>query len=638
MKVFKYIRNILKVAIPAICLTSCNYLDVVPPETEDLPDIVKDEPACLRFALSNYEGAWYHFYYQRIDCSTDEFVYPQIYNRDDQKIAWNQVDPSSPPGCWSRLYQDLGQVHLFENLMSKYRPSDVKDDEYNRWMAEMKFLQAYYHFLLLEDYGPIPISNQWFSQNTTSNQLPGRSHYDCCVDSIVKWCDDAATVLPATVESNEIGRATSVACKALKARVLLYAASPLWNGSFPYPSWQNTTYETPGYGKELVSHTYSAEKWTRALKACQEALTAATGEGKRALFDVATSEQIRTQEKVDLPNISGVSDEFKQHVMQMRYLMTTRESQGNSELIWGPYYVSMDQYDMKLPHAITKLTSTGALIGRWSGYSPTLYTVEHFYTKNGYLPKDDPQFASEGDWFKSAGIAGRTDVINLCANREPRFYAWIGYDGGEYSGKLANGQPLILDMKDGTTKQGYNPTLYPRDNSATGFLGKKDIWPNLILQSSNNGFANMQFVHAPLFRLAELYLSLAECYAATGDVENARVNLNIVRARAGVTELEAQDVNKDNIMTYVRNDRFVELFDEHHRYYDVRRWMIAPTQLKANARMGLSVYAKANPSFSEFNVPTVVDQPFQWSDRMYLLPIATKEVYSDPQLIQAPGY
>lgn len=640
MKMFKTIFNLIKVAIPAFCLVSCNYLDVVPPETEDLPDIVKDEPACLRFALSNYEGCWYHYYWNRFDCSTDEFVYPQIYNRDDQKVAWNQLDPASGKlDDWSRMYQDLGQIHLFQNLLSKYRPSDVKDDEYNRWMGEMKFLQAYYHFLLLEDYGPIPISNQWFSENTVASELPGRSHFDCCVDSIVDWCDQAAKILPATVDINETGRATSIACKALKARVLVYAASPLWNGSFPYTTWENKNYETPGYGKELVSHTYKPEKWTRALAACLDVLKSAIAEGNRKLFDVTTSEQIRIQENVSLPTIAGVSDEFKQHVMQMRYLATTNENQGNHELIFGTYYPTMDQYDMKMPHAITTLTSTGALIGRWSGYSPTLYSVEEFNTRNGYLPSQDPNFTAESDWFKSAGITGRTDVINLCANREPRFYAWLGYDGGEYSGKIANGKPLIVDMKNGTTKQGYNPTLYPRDNSCTGFLGKKCIWPNLILQSSNNAVANANYVHAPIFRLAECYLNLAECYAATGDVPNTLANLNVVRERAGLPDLAATDVTSSmTIMDWVRHERFCELFDEHHRYYDVRRWMIAPAQLKAGARKGLNVLAKVNPTFEEFNVPTEVDQPFQWNDRLYILPVKTSEVYSNPQLIQAPGY
>ena len=75
-------------------------------------------------------------------------------------------------------------------------------------------------------------------------------------------------------------RATSVICKALKARVLLLAASPLYNGEFPFRSWRNDTYETPGYGKELVSLTYDRAKWERARKACEEAVTLAESNGQ----------------------------------------------------------------------------------------------------------------------------------------------------------------------------------------------------------------------------------------------------------------------------------------------------------------------------------------------------------------------
>ena len=91
--------------------------------------------------------------------------------------------------------------------------------------------------------------------------------------------DTAATILPAVRETDDLGRATSTICKALKARVLLCAASPLWNGSFPYPNWKNVNFETPGYGMDLVSTTYDRSKWERALTAAQEAIWAAAKSG-----------------------------------------------------------------------------------------------------------------------------------------------------------------------------------------------------------------------------------------------------------------------------------------------------------------------------------------------------------------------
>ena len=54
--------------------------------------------------------------------------------------------------------------------------------------------------------------------------------------------------------------------------------------------------------------------------------------------------------------------------------------------------------------------------------------------------------------------------------------------------------------------------------------------------------------------------------------------------------------------------------------------------------MGLSAYGKENPTFEEFNTVTPVKQPFQWNNRMYLLPVFDREVYKNPQMVQAPGY
>ena len=83
------------------------------------------------------------------------------------------------------------------------------------------------------------------------------------------------------------------------------------------------------------------------------------------------------------------------------------------------------------------------------------------------------------------------------------------------------------------------------------------------------------------------------------------------------------------------------LFEEGHRYYDVRRWMIAPQMLKAGARYGLDGL-RVNPSFENFNKPTLINQLFKWDDRLYLLPVWSRtgmdELYSNPQLVQAPGY
>ena len=76
-----------------------------------------------------------------------------------------------------------------------------------------------------------------------------------------------------------------------------------------------------------------------------------------------------------------------------------------------------------------------------------------------------------------------------------------------------------------------------------------------------------------------MYLNLAECYAALNQEGEALNNLNIIRKRAGIRDLTSADLSEMSLMDWVRNERFVELFEEGHRYYDLRRWAIAPDKL-----------------------------------------------------------
>lgn len=642
----KIIRNILyyaKILVPVCCLTACNYLDVVPPETADLDDTMRDKDDAINFLYSCYAALPYNAACNNLgalEASTDEFVNPLLWERMGQKVSWNQLSSTyqsnwSPVTLpWGYTYDYLGQCHLFVKILDELNPHGVTIEDKKQWRAEALFLQAYYHFRLLEAYGPIPIIDHYYPQNTGKTDMPGRSHFDYCVDKIVGWLDEAAKDLPATVEFQDLGRATSTICKAIKARLLLYAASPLWNGSFPFPNWKNQNYETPGYGKELVSNTYKPEKWERAQKACEEALQYALNEGKRSLFSLTASENRRSMQQLRLPNIPGVDDDFKKKVMQMQYLMSTSEADGNTEVIWG---IATNGYTTNILEAVPHWVITKNDGTPWGGIccmSPLLYGVEHFYTADGKLPKDDVQLPQE-NWLKSAGYQGREDIIQLNTHREPRFYAWISFDGDEYGQKLCDGAPLIVQLRN-SLKQGYNPTKFNRDNNVTGYLLKKWAAPDLTFRK--DGGHNLKRIPTPFIRLSELYLNLAECYAALGEEQQALENLNVIRERAGIPTITTKDLKETSLMDWIRNERFVELYGEGHRYYDARRWMIAPQVFKAGVREGLNATTKENPTFEEFNQRIRVDQPFQWDDRMYLVPILANEIYSNPQLVQAPRY
>lgn len=647
MKTLKHIRNVaLMLLAMGGLVASCDYLDVVPTEQATLEDATKDKEATLGFLYSCYGGIVNPTSYLSLEGAADEWVLPSLWNATPSQICWDNNTPGGVIDGWrwgNNYYRFVGQCLLFLRELDHAR--GVTDVEKAQYAAEAKFLIAYYHLCALVLYGPCPITDSYIDQTTPESQYNGRFHFDYVKDWICARLDEAAQQLPATRSGEEWGRATSVIAKALKARLLVYAASPLWNGSFPYPDWRNENFETPGYGTELVSHSYDRQKWETALQACQEAITAAEAAGHR-LFGLSDAQSLITQENVALPyvpfkdennSVSGAADlEFKQRVLLMRYVTATRVNQGNYEMIWG----LANQGDIiigSLPHRIIENNSGGWHSG-YSGVSPTLNAVQSFYTENGTLPEYDSEFYDQSEWYQSAGATGndrRADIIKLNARREPRFYAWIAFDGGDMGTRLYNGSPLQIDLKN-SQRHGYNPGLFNRDNNQSGYFFQKFIEPTYAY--SNSGVSSSQSKPRPLIRMAELYLNLAECYAALNRNEEALNALTPVRERAGLKALTTADLEVRSAMDWVRNERFIELYGEGHRYYDVRRWMLAPETMSEGVRISLNATSKLDPTFEEFNTPVSINQNFKWTNRMYLLPLFVNEVYKNPQMVQAPGY
>lgn len=622
--------------------TSCDFLDIVPVEQAGLPDATQDANSTLGFLYSCYAGIQNPLEYGFVLGSTDEYALPALWSNIAQTYAYDLVTPQNYiDSRWEKYYSSIGQTHLFLRELEKAR--GVTEEQKNEWGAEAHFLLAYYHFELLRFFGPCPITDSYTDLNIPKEEYAGRSHYDYVTNWIVQLLDEKVIrpdLLPATRGTNDVGRATSVIAKAIKAKALLYAASPLWNGSFPFPDWENKV-ETPGYGKELVSKTPNRNKWVAAEKACQEALDAALAAGNVLYTDKEFYKRENIALKDVLVPIPGFGDHttpegiaFRETILQMKYLMSTQSNEGNKEIIWGLNKDGDNMIHASLPHRYLKLNN-GNWDGGWSGISPYLGTIERFYTKDGKLPADDQSFYPKAQWFEKAGVSGRENLIKLHANREPRFYAWIAFDDGDYGCKLANGKPVRMNFRD-SQLQGYNPGLFNRDNCVTGYLPQKYLRPDYMVTTA--GQRNNKKISRPLIRTAELYLNLAECQAELGETAKALINLNEIRKRAGIPELTANDITADMpLIEWIRNERFIELMFEGHRYFDIRRWAQGPKYLGAGKQFGLNA-EKINPTFRELNTPVKINQPYRWSNRQYLSPVFYNEVYSNPQMVQAPGY
>ena len=154
--------------------------------------------------------------------------------------SWNALN--NPDGMWNRYFSGISKCcTLLENTdhvnldISRLDPG--KQVEYanslkdiRMWRAEARFLRAYFHFELLKRYGPIPIVTSTLSINGNYENTP-RPTMKEVVDFIAKECDIAADTLELTPWRNvndAFGRATKGAALALKSRLLLYAASPLY--------------------------------------------------------------------------------------------------------------------------------------------------------------------------------------------------------------------------------------------------------------------------------------------------------------------------------------------------------------------------------------------------------------------------
>ena len=154
--------------------------------------------------------------------------------------SWNALN--NPDDVWNRYFSGISKCcTLLENTdhvnldISRLDPG--KQVEYanslkdiRMWRAEARFLRAYFHFELLKRYGPIPIVTSTLSINGNYENTP-RPTMKEVVDFIAKECDIAADTLELTPWRNvndAFGRATKGAALALKSRLLLYAASPLY--------------------------------------------------------------------------------------------------------------------------------------------------------------------------------------------------------------------------------------------------------------------------------------------------------------------------------------------------------------------------------------------------------------------------
>lgn len=601
-------------------LSSCNYLDIVPDEVSTDKDAFNDQKAAERYLYSCYSflpnprnGT------SSLDLMTGDEVVTAFEHETFANFAKGNYMANNITNLisyWDTLFGGIRQCHILINNIDGVPLMDqVKKDDYK---AQAKFLIAYYHFLLLRSYGPTILVKDEPKIDTKPSDFLGRTPYDECVQWIADMFDEAALGLPTKRDGTAYGLATSVAAKAIKARMYLYAASPLFNGNSTYAGFTNPD------GTQLISTTYDPQKWVKAAQVNKEAIQAAESAGYK-LYE-AVSGQLQ-----DMPYPTD---------MTQRSLRFTFIDKNTSEVLWADTR-SEPQYGFQRKG--TPYLNNNAS-GSWNGIAPTLTMVERFYTENGLPIDQDPTYDYANRYGYSRAIEADGDnmlsgsnVPNLAIHREPRFYAWVAFHNGYYEILRDEDKRIVCNFtKDGNCGYGGRTNNY----SPTAFLNKKGV-PSSVSQTTNGNVTTIVDYPWPNIRLGELYLNYAEACVETNDLPTAISYINEIRARAGIPSLETAwgkigvALTQSKLREIVRQERAIELYFENHNFWDQRRWLNGEKYFNVKAR-GLNYTATTEAEL--FQEREVVFERKFLSPRNYLMPIPYNEVNKNEHLVQNPGY
>lgn len=457
-----------------------------------------------------------------------------------------------------------------------------------RTKAEARALRAYYYFLLLQQYGPVVIlSNAIPVDATNAETLRPRNSYDECVKYIADELDLAAKDLPGTVPNViDYGRMDKRATMAIKARVLLYAASPLFNGNNQdYADFKNSN------GKLLITNSYDVNKWKLAADAAKAVIDMMPG----GLYKKST--------------VNGDLDPYASY----RDVFIDR---WNSEVIWGRPSANTNKWTI---HAAPRQMKG------WNGLAVTQQMVDAYHMANGKrineagsgyietgLSSTDTKFTKSLDW-------------NMYLNREPRFYVCVLYNHDTWVFSGASGTPIQLYATGASGKNGSH------DHTETGYLLTKFVSPNSDVP--NNRYTQQSWIY---FRLAEMYLNYAEALNEYNP-NNADIAkyINLVRERAGIPALPT-GFNQSEMRDRIRHERRIELAFEEHRLYDVRRWKIAQ-ETQGGPMYGMNISKGISFTDTEFYERSVFETRV-FERKHYFWPIPQSEIDRNKLMIQNPGW
>lgn len=613
----KKIFNLLLFVSVVTIFTSCNSTDDFlnkQPLGDYSETAVWSDPALVQtFVNSMYRNALgFPFSIERLSDYSDESHFTPDWDvtnfnkglmTQDGLQGW-QVDWATPHTLhfrWTPLYANVRRANIFFSRIDGVQGdasviSDLKGQVY--------FLNAWTYFYLTNLYGGVPIINKVYG--LTDEFTVARNSYDECIKYIVDQCDKAVQNLSDTYATD--GHITKGAALALKARVLLYAASDLHNPA-------KNSVVTNGFSKpDLLGYTSgdAASRWTAAKTAAKAVIDL----GKYSLY------------KASPAATDSVANNFVEFFT----------SKGSSEDILLQFFTPKTDED-------------------WDGYNPALYCGPNGYHNWGnncplgdlvddYEMKDGSKFSWDNPKHKA----------NPYLKRDARLYATVLYEGVQWRKRPDDALKIdpfskiqvghVYDKSGNMIKAGLDTREGPIEDwngGKTGYYVRKYVDPSVDPQYVKQ---DVPFKH---IRYAEVLMNYAEACIELGQDAEARTYINMVRKRAGQPEL-ASTLTGDALRQAYRHERRVEFAYEDHRFWDVRRWITGPAAYHQTSGVdvkyvttesSVASYRKADGStYGDpiFSKKDVGGDARAWNNKCYFFPIMRDEMNKNNLLVQNPGY
>ncbi|GAB2787165.1 RagB/SusD family nutrient uptake outer membrane protein [Rhabdobacter roseus] len=577
-----------------------------------------DAPLAEAFVTEIYAGFQMGgFEEQMLASLTDEalFTHP---GRGITTVTEGRTNPAdigwiSGTRTWQQMYLRIRAANLaLQKLENAQFPNT--GGIVDRLKGEAKFLRAYYYHQLARNYGGIPLIDRPFELGEEDYMTP-RGTWEQTVNFVVKDLDEAAALLDG--RSMAAGRATKTAALALKSRMLTYAASDLYDN----PTAKAKSSVIASYTKpELVGYLSGnrTERWQKARDA------------SKAVLDMASGNLMNLTEPVSAQQ--GTTNYMNNSLSR---------NGGQNELILARYFINLKQEN----GGRQGLYNGPNGYNNWAGNTPVQLLVDDYEMMDG----------TKFSWSNPAQAQAPYE------NRDPRFYASIMYDGTQWKPRSSANAPRdpLGQIQTGryevgsasgtkTTHFGLDTRSSPIEDwngSYTGYYVRKFIDPNPAIVDQNT----WQEVPWPMIRYTEIVFNYIEASIELGQDAEARAWLNKIRFRAGMPAItESGAALKERF----RQEKRIEMAFEEQRYYDVRRWMIAPTTLNRKANginivgtlkpgASVSVYRYDKNSYNYSYTVFEIDPGKEnraWADKVYFMPIHRDEMNRNKNLVQNPGY